>query len=96
MVICRSPQRVFIFVADVCGVQRCVGGRAARRSCLTGLRRGGGGRLAGAAVLSCLVWVWRCELTTGQARSVWASFGQRTHGHGNPVKNVNTRRVVCI
>jgi len=35
-----------------------VGGRAARRSCLLCLRRGGGGRLAGAgraAVLSCLV-----------------------------------------
>jgi len=41
-----------------------VGGRAARRSCL---RRGGGGRQAGAAVLSCLV--WRCELTAGQVRS---------------------------
>ena len=40
------------------GVQRPslrVGGRAARRSCLPGLRRGGGGRQAGAAVLSCLV-----------------------------------------
>ena len=34
-----------------------VGGRAARRSCL---RRGGGGRQAGATVLSCLM--WRCEL----------------------------------
>ena len=45
-----------------------VGGRAARRSCLTGPRRGGGGRLAGAAVLSCLV--WRCELTARQVRSV--------------------------
>ena len=40
---------------------------AARRSCcLPGLRRGGG-RLAGAAVLFCLV--WRCELTAGQVRS---------------------------
>ena len=37
-----------------------VGGLAARRSCLPGLRRDGGGRQAGAAVLSCLV--WRCEL----------------------------------
>ena len=37
------------------------GGRAARRSCLPGLRSGGGGRLAGAAVLSCLL--GRCELT---------------------------------
>ena len=38
-----------------------VGGRAARRSCLPGLRRGGcGGRQAGATVLSCLA--WRCEL----------------------------------
>jgi len=36
-----------------------VGGRAARRSYLPGLRRGGGGRQAGATVL-CLV--WRCEL----------------------------------
>jgi len=44
-----------------------VGGRAARRSCLPGLHRGGGGRQAGAAVLSCLV--WRCELTAGQVRS---------------------------
>ena len=43
-----------------------VGGRAARRSCLPGLRRGGG-RQAGAIVLSCLV--WRCELTTRQVRS---------------------------
>jgi len=37
-----------------------VGCRAARRSCLPGLRRGGGGRQAGATVLSCLV--WRCEI----------------------------------
>jgi len=44
-----------------------VGGRAARRSCMSGLRRGGGGRQAGAAVLSCLV--WRCELTARQVRS---------------------------
>jgi len=36
-----------------------VGGRAAGRSCLPGLCRGGG-RLAGAAVLSCLV--WPCEV----------------------------------
>jgi len=43
------------------------GAPAARRSCLAGLRRGGG-RQAGAAVLSCLV--WRCELTAGQVGSV--------------------------
>ena len=36
--------------------------RAARSSCLPGLRRGGGGRLAGATVLSCLV------MTAGQVR----------------------------
>ena len=36
-----------------------VSGRAATRSCLPGLHRGGG-RQAGAMVLSCLV--WRCEL----------------------------------
>jgi len=47
-----------------------VGGRAARRSCLPGLRRGAGGRLA--VVLSCLV--WRCELTAGQARSASECF----------------------
>ena len=34
----------------------CVGGRETRRSCLPGLRRGGGGRQAGATVLSCRVW----------------------------------------
>jgi len=44
-----------------------VSGQAARCSCLPGLRRGGGGRLAGAMVLSCLV--WRCKLTTGQVCS---------------------------
>ena len=44
-----------------------VSDRAARRSCLPGLRCGGGGRQAGAAVLSCLV--WRCEMTAGQVRS---------------------------
>jgi len=44
-----------------CRTTPCVSGRAARRSCLPGLRRGsGGGRQAGAAVLSCLA--WRCEL----------------------------------
>ena len=50
-----------------------VGGRVARRSCL---RRGGGGRQAGAAVLSCLV--WRCELTAGQVRSA-SECVQRSH-----------------
>jgi len=44
-----------------------VGGQAARRSCLPGLRRGGGDRQAGATFLSCLV--CRCELTAGQVRS---------------------------
>ena len=53
-----------------------VGGRAARRSCLPGLRRGGGGRLAAATVLSCLV--WRCELTAGQVRSA-SECVQRSH-----------------
>ena len=53
-----------------------VGGRAARRSCLPGLRRGGGGRQAGAAVLSCLM--WRCELTAGQVRSA-SECVQRSH-----------------
>jgi len=49
-----------------CTTSLRVGGRAARRSCLPGLRCGGG-RLAGAAVLSCLV--WRCELIARQVRS---------------------------
>jgi len=53
-----------------------VGGRAARRSCLPGMRRGGGGRQADATVLSCLV--WRCELTTGQVRSA-SECVQRSH-----------------
>jgi len=46
-----------------------VGGRADRRRCLPGLRRGGGGRQAGATVLLCLA--WRCEnafSSTGQCR----------------------------
>jgi len=53
-----------------------VGGLAAGRSCLPGLRRGGG-RQAGVTVLSCLVWL--CELTAGQVRS--ASSGSATAGH---------------
>jgi len=36
------------------------GGLTARRNCPPGLRCGGGGRQAGATVLSCLV--WRCDL----------------------------------
>ena len=45
-----------------------VGGWAARRSCLPGLRRGGGGRQAGATVLSCQV--WRCKLSRPDRRQV--------------------------
>jgi len=52
-----------------------VSGRAAKRSCLPGLRRGGG-RLAGTAVLSCLV--WRCELTAGQV-SCASEYVRRSH-----------------
>ena len=58
---CNSPQRVYI----LCGVQRrCVWaverlGVAACLACV--VTRGGGGRQAGATVLSCLV--WRCELS---------------------------------
>jgi len=49
-----------------------VGGRAARRSCLPGVRRGGGGRQAGATVLSCLL--WRCELSRpDRTGSAWAT-----------------------
>ena len=44
---------------------------AARRSCLPGLRRGGGGRQAGATVLSGLV--WRCELDDCSERRVQTS-----------------------
>jgi len=49
LVICNSPQRVY-FAWRTTSLR--VGGRAARRSCLPGLRRGGGGRQASAAVLS--------------------------------------------
>jgi len=64
----------------------------ARRSCLPGLRRGGGGRLAGAAVLSCLAWPG--ELTAEQVLSAsecvrrsHCATGrtptQTRHGHAN-------------
>jgi len=39
-----------------CTTSLRVGGRAASRSGLPGLRRGGGGRLAGAAVLSIVLY----------------------------------------
>ena len=59
--LCGSPPRAYIIYVAY-NVAAC------GRSCgLPGLRRGGGGRLAGAAVLCCLV--WRCELTAGQVRS---------------------------
>jgi len=52
------------------GVQRrCVCWRSCLQS-LPGLRRGGGGRLAGAAVLSCLA--WRCELALTK---IYATIG---------------------
>jgi len=41
-----------------------VGGQAAKRSCLAGLRRGGGGRQAGATVFPCLVWRFELALTS--------------------------------
>ena len=47
-----------------------VGGRAARRSCLPG-----GGRQAGATVLSCLV--WRCELSQSDCRTSAFCVGVR-------------------
>jgi len=70
----------------------CVGGRAARRSCL---RRGGGGRQAGATVLSCLV--WRCELTAGQVRSA-SECVQRSHcaARHTPTQNAPVCRSVHI
>ena len=66
---CSSPQRVYIFSWRTTSMH--VGGRAARRSCLPGLHRGGG-RLAGAAVLSYLL--RRCEFTAGQVRSALECF----------------------
>jgi len=52
------------------GVQRrCVCWRSCLQS-LPGLRSGGGGRLAGAAVLSCLA--WRCELALTK---IYATIG---------------------
>jgi len=79
-----------------------VGGRAARRSCLPGLRRGGGGRLAGQTILSCLE--WRCELTAGQvhsalecvrrshcaARHTPAKTRHRTHLSGGRADSIQT------
>jgi len=66
-----------------------VSDRAARRSCLPGLRCGGGGRQAGAAVLSCLV--WRCEMTAGQVRSasecVRRTLRRRTHSDTDQTQN---------
>jgi len=50
----------------------CLHFRGVQRCCVEAVgparpARGGGGRQAGAAVLSCLV--WRCELAAGQVRS---------------------------
>jgi len=49
-----------------------VGGRAARRSYLLDLRRGGGGRQAGATVLSSLV--CQCELGACSERVQTSNF----------------------
>ena len=76
-----------------------VGGRAARRGCRTGLRRGGGGRQAGAAVLSCLV--WRCEsalkrtahsntvLIRQRPRRLYSRATSHTHRHTHESKTFN-------
>ena len=59
-----------------CRTTPCVSGRAARRSCLPGLRRGGGGgRQAGATVLSCLV--LRCELSRPDRPTISFCVGVR-------------------
>ena len=55
-----------------------VGGRAARRSCRPGLRRGGGGRQAGATVVSCLVWRRGLAFTV-----VWKQTAQRATDDDN-------------
>ena len=60
-----------------------VGGRAARRSCLPGLRRGGG-RQAGATVLSCLV--WRCELSRPDRQTSTFSVGVCRAAQALPVR----------
>ena len=62
----NSPQRVLRFFSWRTTSLR-VGGRAARRSCLPGLRRGGGGRQAGATVLSCRA---VCSASCGTRRLV--------------------------
>ena len=62
-----------------CRTTPCVSGRAARRSCLPGLRRGGGGgRQAGAAVLSCLAWRRELALRCG-AQVTQPFFDLPTH-----------------
>ena len=75
-----------------------VGGRAARRICLPGLRRGGGGRQAGAAVLSCLA--WRCESALTASAGSTSSIKQKyitycivaragpSHGHGQHARQI--------
>ena len=47
---CNSPQRIYIILVAF-NVATC-GRRAARRSCLSGLLRGGGGRQAGAVLVT--------------------------------------------
>jgi len=54
-----------------------VGGRAASRSCRPDLRRGGGGRQAGATVLSCLV--WRYELAFRNSLAYLLTYSLTTH-----------------
>jgi len=74
-----------------------VGGRAARRSCLSNLRRGGGGRQAGETVLSCLV--WRCELSRPDRLSKAFCVGPTQftplHRHDKTVLSVSCRVYWC-
>jgi len=68
-----------------------VGGRAARRNCVPGLRRGGGGRQAGATVLSCLA-------TAGHTPTQNALVGRpgRLHSHRQTRHDKTVLSVSCL
>jgi len=70
-----------------------VGGRAARRSCLRGLRHGGG-RLAGAAVLSCLM--WRCDWPPDKRVLRRSASGGRTAPPDTLRRRPDTERTVWL
>ena len=73
------------------------GGPAARRSCLAGLRRGGG-RQAGAAVLSCLVWRSHCAAGCTPTHAERALVGRsgRLNSHRHTRHDKTVLSVSCL